>query len=148
MIPFVLVGVGLVAFFFYQVLATFNPRPHLTLADGHLTPGGETTLRWQLHGRPGRLRKLTIELEGRESARYRRGTDTHTDHHVFFSHELVSEHSFLNFHRGEVALRLPERTMPSFEATNNKIEWRLKVRGDIPSWPDVIDDFEITVYPS
>ncbi|MEE8526721.1 MAG: DUF3592 domain-containing protein [Thermoanaerobaculia bacterium] len=147
MTPFVLVGVGLICFFLYQVLAWFNPRPRLTLADGHLTPGGETSLRWQFRGRAGRLQKLTIELEGRESARYRRGTSTTTDHHVFFSTELVSETRFHSIHRGEALFCLPERTMPSFKSSNHEIEWRLKVRGEIPFWPDVTDDFDITVHP-
>jgi hypothetical protein len=148
MVPFVLVGLGLIGFFFYTVLASFNPRPRLTLEDGHLTPGSRTGLSWQFAGSAGRLQKLTIELEGRESARYRRGTSTSTDHHVFYSDELVSETRYHSIHRGETELRVPERTMPSFKSSNNGIEWRLKVRGEIPFWPDVIEDFTITVDPS
>ncbi|MCP3956403.1 MAG: DUF3592 domain-containing protein [bacterium] len=147
MIPFVLVGIFAILFFLYQVLAFFNPRPQLTLADGHLTPGCETSLRWSFGGRAGRIGKLTIELEGQEKARYRRGTSTHTDEHVFFSRELVSSERFESIHRGNAELALPERTMPTFDSPNNDIEWRLKVRGDIPFWPDVIEDFPITVYP-
>ena len=148
MIPFVLVGLGLMAFFFYQVLAWFNPRPHLTLADGHLTPGAETTLSWRFTGAAGRLTKLSVELEGLEQVRYRRGTNTYTDTHTFFSRELVAADRFANVHRGHVTLSLPERTMPTFDASNNDVKWQLKVRGEIPVWPDVIDDFPITVYPS
>jgi Protein of unknown function (DUF3592) len=147
MVPFVLVGIGLIGFFFYQILASFNPRPRLTLADGHLTPGAETSLSWRFAGSAGRLQKLTLELEGRESARYRRGTSTYTDHHVFFSQELVSETRFHSIDRGEISLRVPQHTMPSFKSSNNEIEWRLKLRGDIPFWPDVIEDFTITVHP-
>ncbi len=147
MIPFVLVGLGLIALVFYTILAWFNPRPHLTLADGHLTPGSETTLRWRFLGAAGRLRKLTIELEGQEKVRYRRGTKTHTDTHTFFTRELIATEQLSTVIRGSVSLSLPERTMPTFDASNNDIEWRIKIRGDIPFWPDVGDDFPVTVFP-
>lgn len=147
MIPFVLIGLGLIGFFAYSVLAWFNPRPHLTLANGHLTPGAATTLSWHFRGAAGRLRKLTIELEGQEKVRYRRGTNTHTDTHAFHTSELIATDSLSTVIRGSAEIRIPERTMPTFDAPNNDVEWRLKVRGDIPFWPDVADDFPITIYP-
>ncbi len=148
MIPFVLVGLGLIAAVLYQLLASFNPRAHLTLAQSYLTPGGESSLSWQLSGRPGRLDKLTIELEGREEARYRRGTSTYTDHRVFFSQQLASEGGrFGAIDRGSTTVEIPRRTMPTFEAANNKIQWRIKVHGDVPFWPDVNEVYPIVVHP-
>ncbi len=148
MTPFVLVGLGLIGAVLYQSLASFNPRPRLTLTDRHLTPGNECSLHWQFSGRADRIAKLTIELEGREEARYRRGTSTTTDHRVFFSRELVSQGGrFSSVGRGSTNLDIPRRTMPTFEAPNNKIEWRLKVHGDISFWPDVNETFPIVVYP-
>ncbi len=148
MVPFVLVGLGLIAAVLYQLLASFNPRPSLTLAESHLRPGDESSLSWQFSGRAHRIRQLTIELEGRETARYRRGTSTSTDHHVFFSRQLVSrEGRFFTIHRGNTTLEIPPRTMPTFEAANNKIEWRIKVHGDVPFWADVNQTFPIVVRP-
>ncbi len=148
MIPFVLVGLGLIAAVLYQLLASFNPRSGLTLAESRLTPGAESSLSWRFSGRADRIRQLTIELEGREQARYRRGTSTSTDHHVFFSHQLVSlAGRFVTIQRGSATLEIPRRTMPTFEAPNNKIEWRIKVHGDVPFWPDVNDAFPIVVRP-
>ncbi len=147
-IPFVLVGLGLIAAVLYQLLASFNPRSGLTLAESRLTPGAESSLSWRFSGRADRIRQLTIELEGREQARYRRGTSTSTDHHVFFSHQLVSlAGRFVTIQRGSATLEIPRRTMPTFEAPNNKIEWRIKVHGDVPFWPDVNDAFPIVVLP-
>ncbi len=146
--PFVLVGIGLIGLFFYMVLAWFNPRPRLTLAEGHLAPGSKTTLSWQFDGRAGRLRQLTIKLEGLEEVRYRRGTDTQTDTYVFFSQTLVTADRLALIHRGRTELNVPERTMPTFEANNNKIKWRLTIHGEIPQWPDVDENFSIVVSPS
>ncbi len=147
MIPFVVIGLGLIGLVFYLLLALFNPRPRLTLENGHLAPGAETTLRWQLSGQTGRIESFKIEIEGRESARYRRGTNTYTDHHVFFSEALVSEARFGRLHRGQAVLKVPAHTMPTFESDNNKIEWQLHVHGDIPVWPDMKASFPLTVFP-
>ena len=147
MIPFVLVGLAMIGAVFHHVLAWFNPRPRLTL-EGRLTPGAQGGLTWDFSGLSGRIERLTIELEGREEARYRRGTNTFTEHHVFFSRHLVSEEGRLSaIHRRTATLEIPRRTMPSFEAPNNKIEWRLKVHGDVPFWPDVDEAFPIVVHP-
>ncbi len=145
--PFVLIGIGLIGLFFYMVLAWFNPRPSLTLANGHLTPGQTTTLSWQFNGSAGRLTKLTIELRGSEEVRYRRGTDTKTETHVFYSQRLVTAEHFSVIHRGQVEMNIPEGTMPTFDANNNDIKWSLVISGDIPRWPDVDENFPITVYP-
>ena len=150
MTPFAAIGVVTVGGVAYQFLAMFNPRPRLTLA-GPLTPGAEGELSWQLGGPAGRVQSLTLELEGREAARYRRGKNSRTDHHVFHSSQVLAEGPLSRFgarHGGRVALRVPEPTMPSFDAGNNRIEWRLKVRGDIPVWPDLIQDFPLTVFPA
>lgn len=152
MVPFVLIGLATIGGVVYQFLALFNPRPRLTLTDGHLIPGSEVTLSWQLEGRVGRLRSLTLELEGQEAARYRSGKNTHTDHHVFYTSPVVSrgplDGKYYGAQRGgQTTLSIPQGTMPSFEAGNNRIEWHLKVHGDVPFWPDVNQSFPITVFP-
>ena len=156
MVPFAVIGLATISGVVYQLLALFNPRPHLTLAEGHLTPGARVTLSWRISGAAGRLRKLTIELEGVESARYRSGKSTHADRHVFHTAQVLSEDSLSRpgvlhggaQNRGDVTLVIPDSTMPSFDAGHNKIEWRLRVRGDIPVWPDVSQDFPLTVFPA
>ena len=37
--------------------------------------------------------------------------------------------------------------MHSFEADSNKIIWEIKVEGEIARWPDVSQNFPITVDP-
>lgn len=147
LVPFVLVGLGLIGAVFYTLLGLFNPVLHLELGDSHLTPGESCSAGWRFTGRADRIQELTIELEGRESATYRRGTDSVTDHHTFFSEKLFSTRHPATLARGSVTLRIPERTMPTFESANNKISWRLVFRGDIPNWPDVNEEFPVTVHP-
>jgi hypothetical protein len=84
-------------------------------------------------------------LEGREEARYRRGTDTYTDRAVFATVPIVDVSQAFEVPAGSAPFSTPWGTVPSFSATNNKIVWALKVTCEIPGWPDSEDDYEIPV---
>jgi hypothetical protein len=147
LVPFVLVGLALVAGAFQNLLALANPRPRLTLSPGVLTPGGAAYLQWKMVGRASRIRRLRIVLEGREEARYRRGTDTYTDRETFATIHAVDTDQPFEIPAGSAHLSIPEGTMHSFAADNNKIVWMLKAECEIPGWPDSVDEYEIQVKP-
>lgn len=146
LVPFVLIGIALIVGIFYQLLALANPRPHLVLETSRVEPGRPCSMSFHFTGSVSRLREVTIEVEGRESATYRRGTSSVTDHETFYKEVLLKTQG-PGGHRRTMTLTLPERTMPTFEADHNKIEWRITIHGDIPRWPDVSEEFPITVYP-
>jgi hypothetical protein len=145
---FQVVGLALLAAVPYQLLAMANPRPIITLSRGAVPLGGSASFTWELSGATQRVTGLKITLRGSESARYRRGTDTHTDTHVFFSETLVDATHAMNIPRGSGTIRIPGDSMHSFEADNNKVIWTLHVAGDIPRWPNIDETFDITVRPS
>jgi hypothetical protein len=148
MIPFVLIGLGLIGAVFYCLLALFNPRVTLTLNSGLIPLGGLGQLSWQFSGVTNRIRKLKILLRGREEARYQRGTKTYTDKSTFFQMELCSSEDRFEIPQGEAGFAIPSASMHSFEARNNKLIWEIAVHGDIKSWPDVREEFKITVTPA
>jgi len=148
MIPFVLVGLGAIVFVFHQFLALFNPRVRLELSPARIPIGSAAELGWRFSGRTGVISQLKITLRGREEATYRRGTKTHTDKKTFYELELVSSTQSSEIASGQVGLIVPQDTMHSFEAKNNKIIWELEVHGDIAKWPDVKERFKITVTPA
>jgi hypothetical protein len=94
-----------------------------------------------------KLRRLSITLEGREEATYRRGTTSHTDKQVFATFDLVEQVAPVSAVGGSAKVTIPARSMHSFEAPNNKIVWRVRVRGDIRNWPDSDDEFPLSVAP-
>lgn len=143
-IPFILAGLGLLGFTIHQFLSLFNPQIHLQLSDGDLRLGESYSLAWNLTGNADRLTQLVIYLEGRESATYRRGTDTRTERSLFHKQILVDEQR-LHFKDGRVALDLPEDSVPTLKGLRNEIQWRLVVSGDIPWWPDLQDAFTVWV---
>ncbi|HKV12026.1 MAG TPA: DUF3592 domain-containing protein [Thermoanaerobaculia bacterium] len=144
---FVVIGLLILFGAIRQFLVLFNPRVRLTLSSGSLRIGESAYLQWNIAGSASRVQRLAMVLEGREEARYRRGTDTYTDRSVFATIPIVdTTHSF-EIPAGSASFSVPEGTLPSFSATNNKIIWQLKVTCDIPGWPDSEDDYEITVRP-
>ena len=145
--PFVVIGLVLIGAFASQVLALSNPVPRLTLNRRVLRPGERLEVDWQMRGRVQALRRLRLSLEGREEATYRRGTDTRTDREVFATVDLLDTGDPATMAAGRVLHALPPRLMHTFTAKNNKIVWALRVRGEIPRWPDVDEEFVVTLAP-
>jgi len=144
---FALVGLGLIGAALHQLLALTNPRLRLTVNRLGFRPGDTLELEWECSGNPARVTTLTIALEGRESATYTRGTDTTTDTHVFARLSLAKLDDAAAILSGRAKLVLPIDTVSTFIASRNKLQWFLIVRGSIPRWPDISDDYNITVLP-
>lgn len=145
--PFVLIGLLLIVGVGQSFLALFNPRIRLVAPTMTVPLGGEFHFTWSISGRSGMLQKLRVILEGREEATYKRGTSTSTDTKVFAEITVfeTTEREFLS--QGGARVVVPPGLMHTFEAGNNKVLWRLRVRGEIPRWPDVDDEYPITVLP-
>ena len=148
LVPFVLVGLGLIYAVFQQFLVLFNPSLQLTLNPGVLAPGEAAILQWTIGGRAGRVQKLRIVLEGREEATYRQGTDTKTDREVFATIPITETDHQMLIANGTARVEIPEDAMPSFSASRNKVVWTLKAVCEIPGWPDSDDEYEIVVAPA
>lgn len=147
LVPFVLVGLALLAGIPYQILALANPRPRLVLADGRLAPGRSTMLHWSFSGAAGRLRALTIRLEGREKVTYASGDSSSTRTSVLARLLVVDEGQRSLLGRGSARIELPAGAMHSFSGRRNAIEWALVVHGSIARWPDVQEEFPLLVLP-
>lgn len=147
-IPFVLIGLGLIGAVVYQALALFNPSVRLVLDPGVVRLGERATFSWSVVGQVHRMRALRIDLVGREEATYQRGTDTYTDKHEFAELPLCASGGDVPVEpAGTSSFDLPADTMHSFESRHNKIKWFVRVKGDVPRWPDVSAEYRIDVAP-
>lgn len=147
MVPFVLVGVFTIGLVIHQLLALLNPRVVLTVSSATVTPGEELEVAWDLVGRVSKVRRLRITFEGREEATYTRGTNTVTDKHTFATFDIADTDDPVAIDTGRSVLTLPRGTVHSFEASNNKIKWTIKVHGTIKLWPDIESEYAIVVRP-
>ena len=148
LVPFVLVGAGMIVGIGYYTLALFTPRPHLIVSPGIVRLGDTVQVQWRMNGRVGVIESLTLRWEGREEAQYRRGTNTVTDTNVFADQELAHVTTRTEIQGGTAQFTVPENLMHSFSAPHNRITWSIYVEGKISGWPDVREAFQVNVMPA
>lgn len=146
--PFVLVGLGLLIAVVYTFMSLFNPVVEVAISTGAVPLGGEVDIAWEIIGNPRRIRTLKLEIQGEQSATYRRGTTTSTDTEIFELVPICEVTDQANLEFGSTTVRIPPRTMHSFDGGNNKISWSIVVQGEIPWWPDVNAVYPFRVKPS
>ena len=147
LVPFVLVGLGLVVAVLYSFLALFNPRPLLKLSAMSVALGDSIEVEWETAGNVNRVKAFTLSLEGREEATYKRGTSTSTDKSTFMKILLVDSSDGRELKRGQAKFTIPPDSMHSFKSRNNKFVWFLQLKGDIPNWPDISEEYTLEVLP-
>jgi len=142
-IPFVLIGLFLAGSTVYYFLTLFNPRPELVLSCHPLSPGRTADLSWTITMNAGAIKKYRIYIEGREEVEY----DDSKDKHTFFTMNIIETENLYEIEKGKVTFTFPEDTVHSFKSEHNKIVWSLHVSGEIKYWPDINEEFELTVLP-
>ncbi len=147
LVPFVLIGAGLVGGFIYQILRVFNPRVALERPNCTLAPGVITQLGFRGTGNLRRLARLAITVHGHEHATYQRGTNSVTDTHEFFAETLLDSRDPMLMEQGSVRLALPTDAMHSFKSAHNRIAWTITVAGQVPHWPDLAETYELNIRP-
>jgi Protein of unknown function (DUF3592) len=147
LVPFILAGIGLLGAAIYKTLQLFNPRPNLTVSNSTVALGEELLVNWSMEGRIGKLTRFSITVEGSETATYTRGTRTASSTSVFATIPLANQIPPGITATGGAKARIPADTMHSFNASHNKVFWVVRVRGEMPNWPDIHDDFPLTVAP-
>ncbi len=142
---FVAAGIGIVMGLVYQIMRAFNPSVELQSSASVLTPGQSLEIPFRVVGKLEKLQKLTFSLTAMEEVRYRRGTDTVTDRHEVFKELLFEESSAMMMSQGVVNLTIPYGAMHSFDSSDNKFMWWLKVHGEIRRWPDLSETYTLSV---
>jgi hypothetical protein len=154
MIPFVLVGTGLIiAFVSSAVAAIVQSRIGKTTVELQAMPLviGRSCQALVTQSGPLSLRKLIVQLVCEEQATYRQGTSTRTDTKkvcvldVFEDFDIRIETALPLECRFE--LQVPADVMHSFDAPHNKIVWKLLVRGEPENWGSYVREYPIVIGP-
>jgi hypothetical protein len=144
---FSLVVMGLASGCVYTFLALFNPTASIEVDSEIFVLGSTVNLSWQLTGNINRIKHLRVFLRGEEQTTYRRGTRTYTDKATFAEIDVLDAVEPQRMQAGRTSIRVPADLMHSFAATHNRVIWHLCVRGEIPRWPDMADDYDIILAP-
>lgn len=147
MIPFVLIGIGLILHFFYRVAAVFSPVYQVDFDRGSLRPGDSTMISWQRVGGSGSPRKVSLRFIGREKAEYRRGTSTAMATELFHEELLSVTSDRLVMSGGNCRLVLPYGAVPTFRGRYSKLQWWVILKVEVPLRPDVYEEYEVDVLP-
>ncbi len=131
----------------YFLLAFFNPRPWFQVNSRNLVPGQTLEIEWRIRGRADRLQRLRFYLEGMETTFYRRGTNWAMKRQVFDRFVITEAVDADLIRAGRTSLRIPMDLIPSFDAEHNKIEWVLRLQGEIPRWPDLKESMPVLLLP-
>jgi hypothetical protein len=146
-IGLVIIGVGLA-----PVLAGMKvPPPELSISQQAARVGETFTVAYrQTFKKPVTVTRITLEWVFRETATYRRGTDTITDTH---ENRLDGvQHPSQTFAAGDVFTEERRFTVPTngihtFVSSNNTLRYFVRLRVELPGWPDVREEHEIRVLP-
>jgi hypothetical protein len=156
-VPFVLAGFAMLGWSVWTGLVRtvavghyFGP-PEISLSEEPLRVGQafRLSLRQPVR-REVQFRRVVIQTLLRETAIYRRGTDSRTVHFDHIAEEYVSEGRRL-YANDELAeqpsMRIPSDAMHSFTASRNRLEWFVRVKVDLPNLPDVWEELKFEVLP-
>jgi hypothetical protein len=138
----VLVGAVLVLTF-RLVVRLLVGRVSVELSTHPLKAGGRYELLAEQSG-PLPLRGVRLALECEESATYTAGTSSTTTKREVYSQDLGDPDGAL----GECVLEVPAGAMHSFEAKNNKVTWKVVVRGRAAGLLPARAAFPVVVYPA
>ncbi len=138
--PFLLVGVGLIGLTAWVGLTLFNPTVEATIDPPQVPPGGTFTVSWTLQGLYDRVRRLALSLEGAEEFDAGEGRRT-----VFHAREGFATTRADQIVRGTAAVTVPADAPPSVGGRGRRAVWKIKLRGEIPTWPDVVETYQIRV---
>ncbi|HYH66581.1 MAG TPA: hypothetical protein VD866_17940 [Urbifossiella sp.] len=151
LVPFVLVGLGMVAFTLYSglrwVVSLLVGRVEVEVTNHPLTPGG----RYELHAAQRgmfRLGGVAAELVCEEVATYVAGTSKNTAKRVVARHPVSDPDRDGRAVPLSAAFAVPAEVMHSFQAPNNEIEWRVRLTGRVLGVLPYSDDFAVVVRPA
>ena len=124
-VPFLLVGLGLIALLVRQLLRATGVGPTLVeISDHPLLPGGQYQV-FVSQSSSFKINALELSLVCEEEATYRQGTNTRTETRQVYSRQVFSRQGIEREHGGtfeaEGDLHVPAAAMHSFKADHNAI---------------------------
>jgi hypothetical protein len=144
LVPFVVVGAGLLMVCLWQVVMIIGCRPPIVeLSAQPLTPTETCRLYVAVHG-PLRVRQLRVLVICEEIARPSK-LDSPTIKKRIHQAEVCTEDGSLEY-QGD--FQIPAGAMHSFKARHNEVQWHVAVSGTAVRWLDVTWNFPFVVRPS
>jgi len=139
------------ALFVHTLMRALGPRFSLATVQP-ARRGAPVVLQWRASGVTPSIRRIGLELVGREEADYERGSgddrETGTETHELFRQVLVTqsraERRVLS--HGSVTVEVPAFAF-SFDGGNNRVRWTIVLSADVAGWADSFEELELDIAP-
>jgi|SRR5579859_4272424 len=147
-LAFLVVGLVMVGIGVRVLLARARvSRPEVTLSNQSPRVGEVVGLSYRQTFRTGTdVQGIRFQLVLRETATYRRGTNTVTVRHnnVLQEYQLAGRH-FASGEGFQDQRQFRVMGMHSFAASHNKLDWMIHVQVDMAGWPAYEEDYPLQV---
>ncbi len=149
--PFVLIWVGLIAYFLHNLQRTTAVAPTLLEMDEVPLYPGQSAQVLLIQFGAHQFKYLTVNLVCEEEVVFTYGTDSREEKTTVYKSTLFSQSDFMvlpedNFEK-QMELTIPENAMHSFEAAHNRVLWRLSVEGEVEGQAPFVRRFCLVVTP-
>lgn len=150
-LPFVLIWIGLIFYFFHNMQSATSVSPTLIETNDALLHPGQKTAALIIQMGEHYFFKLDVNLICEEEAVFSYGTDIRREKQVVYRSNLLSEKDF-NIAADEpfeksFEFTIPPDAMHSFDSSHNRIAWRLEVCGEVENRPPFTRSYILVVKP-
>ena len=150
-LPFVLIWVGLIFYFFRNLQLATSISPTLLEIDDALLHPGQKTSALVIQMGEHYIFSFDVNLICEEEAVFSYGTDIRREKQVVYRSNLLSQKDF-NIVADEpfeksFEFTIPPDAMHSFDSPHNRIAWRLEVCGEAENRPPFTRSFVLVVKP-
>jgi hypothetical protein len=125
-------------------LQLFSPKIILKLSKSFLRPGENALLSWTFPGSQ-LFSRLEIDLVGQELNLVQDSDSSSWRTSDISVTSLFKGSSSLEVRQGSTQLHIPSDAIKSSQSSNRQTRWIIRVKGEIPRWPDTKDEYPIIV---
>lgn len=145
LIPFVLIGLGIIAFTIHSFFGLFSPRVRMRASHSPVALGESVELSWEFAGRFDKVRDLQLQLEGREEQDTGSGKHRRTKTDVFYTADIAHFTNVNDVKSGTVLCTIPSGHSPSDSDGAHRIIWVIRLKAQVEMGADLNDEYPITV---
>jgi hypothetical protein len=145
LIPFVVIGIGMVFFTIHSFWGLFSPRVRLRLSQGVVGLGESVELSWEFAGRIDKVRDLRLQLVARQESDEGSGKNRRTRKDIFYTADLAHFTSANDVRAGSVLCTIPSDHAPSDSEGSQRVVWTIKLKAAIEFGADLNDEYPIHV---
>jgi hypothetical protein len=145
MVPFVLIGLGMIAFTIHSFFGLFSPRVRMRASHSPVTLGESVELYWEFAGRFDKVRDLRLQLEGREERDEGSGKNRRTNTDVFYTADIAQFTNVNDVKSGTVLCTIPKEHSPSDTEGAQRVIWAIRLKAQVEMGADLNDEYPITV---